>query len=685
MSASSSDDDDDDDVVEASKSALKEFRHKFGPYSPQIITGIFVEVAWCACIGGWLDRAEKASANSSLLEELDLNQRDESNVKEINWILFLVCLAGRYMAILLWFRKHRRHERCTVTASAASAMYIFFSVSQWVYYFGAYYSVLDDLTTVTFAPQVQVKRIASPDATPVANATNMTDGAIDVVNASDAVLNMTMSYCLEKHAPLDCLSKVNRHVTCKVEFDPDVCSGYTWMGRGEDRMKCCVKDIYSLTHPDVPVPFLGISLDAAFMLLKWLAVLSISWTLKDLPIVPKSAQSSGFLNGCWLDLMDSVVFGAYLVNDKVMFPNYGIVYGSGTAAQSQDHSTIDRLRLTWFVAFVLATLSPVVYTFCSRSGEGEGASGAPHEFAQSAESLVRSLQLLDRQSALDRLEECLEIQREAYAQQSAEANHSLMVYVAPEESGGPIGASPSLGRFSAGMGVAALRPGKATTLRGGTYQIMYTDGGSDDEIVPVSRVYPDVKGTAQSSAFGPGCCKGWCGAAGLDGDFQRKAAVIDAIRSLFFLEVPFFLWRFYFEWDGLTIGSFVIILMLKNLVWAIMDFLTILSCGDSSVTCLGMMPVSMLSEALEGSQLSSVWVGPAGLFSLAAEAERKQVAMSIEAQRSKLNARKAWLIIERQKAEDDHDAEARAVLTTEIERVEGQLEGLNVQEKMNHG
>eukprot|EP00959_Pyramimonas_sp_CCMP1952_P304259 6367703-Pyramimonas_sp.AAC.1 len=59
--------------------------------------------------------------------------------------------------------------------------------------------------------------------------------------------------------------------------------------------------------------------------------------------------------------------------------------------------------------------------------------------------------------------------------------------------------------------------------------------------------------------------------------------------------------------------------------------------------------------------------------------------MSIKEQRSKLKVRNAWLIIERQKAEDGHDVEAIAVLTEEINRVEGQLKVLDEQEKMNHG
>ncbi|CAK0883172.1 unnamed protein product [Prorocentrum cordatum] len=368
VSAASSDEDDDSSVEVESAGAWKEFRHKFGQYGMQITVGILVEVVWCACIGGWLHRAENASVGSKTLEELDLVQQDKHNVKELNWIVFLVCLAGRWVAISLWFRRQRRFGRCTVTASAASAMYIVFSVSQWVIYFGAYYLVLDSLTTVTFNPQVQVKRIAEYSDTRATNATYLTDGVIDVVKTDDAVLNLTMAHCLEEYPPLDCVSRVNRHVTCKIEFDPDVCSGYTWMGKGKRAMKCCVQDIYSLTRPNVPVPFaFGQDLDTMFMLLKWLAVLSISWTLKDLPIVPSSAQSSGFLNGCWLDLMDAVVFGAYLVNDRVLYPKYGID-SDGTAAE-KDEKYIDLLRLTWIVAFVLATLSPALYTFYSHSGE----------------------------------------------------------------------------------------------------------------------------------------------------------------------------------------------------------------------------------------------------------------------------------------------------------------------------
>jgi len=511
----------------------------------------------------------------------------------------------------------------------------------------------------------------------------------------NANVSMTMRSCLAEYPPLDCVSKVNRRIQCRHEYDPDVCSGYTWMGKGKAQIKCCVTDVYGLTVPDDPVPYTnGQSLDTVFMVLKWLAVLSIAWTIKDLPIVPSSAQSSGFLQGCWLDLMDSVVFGAYLSNNKVLYPKYGIDLSDGTAADVQDDFSIRLLIYTWLVAFVLATLSPALYTFYSHSeeeeegtGAGTGTGSAPSDFAQSAEKLIRSLQLLERQSALDHLEECLAVQRELYAQQSIEADCSLMVHVAPEKD------EDSEDLFKKGrtqalaaVGGLALRPGKATTQRGGTYSIQYTDGSSsEEEIVPVGRVFPDVSTAAQQSVCGPGCCKGWCGAGDLGDNFERKANVIDSVRSLFSLEVPFLLWRLYFEWDGLTIGSFALILMLKNLVWAVMDLLTILSCGDQTVTFLGMMPVSILSEALEGSPLSSVFVGPAGLFSIAASAERKVVAKSIEANRRDLKARKAWLIIERQKADDDHDVEANAVLTKEIELVEGQIAALAVKDKLNHG
>ncbi|CAK0848969.1 unnamed protein product [Prorocentrum cordatum] len=555
VSAASSEEDDDSTVEVGSACAWKEFRHKFGPHGVQITVGILVEIAWCACIAGWLDRAEKACGGSKVLQAFDLVQHDEYNVKEFNWIVFLVCLAGRWIAITLWFRKQRRFGRCTVTASAASAMYILFSVSQWVIYFGAYYLVLDSLTTVTFNPQVQVKRIAAYSDTRATNATHLTDGAIDVLHADDAVLNLTMAHCLEEHPPLDCVSRVNLHVTCKIEFDPDVCSGYTWMGNGSNMMKCCVKDIYSLTRPDVPVPFaLGQDLDTMFMLMQWLAVLSISWALKDLPIVPSSAQSSGFLNGCLLGLMDAVVFGAYLVNDRVLYPRYGI-NSDGTAAERKDKGYINLLRFTWIVAFVLATLSPVLYTFYSHSREedaGAGTEDAPRDFAHSAESLIRSLQMLERQSALDHVEECLAIQREAYAQHSVEVDETLLVKVAPEGHEKLVEklvtADKLLQDLSLAVGGPAPRPGKAKMLHGGTFSVQYTDvsdSSSDDEIVPVSRVYPDVSAEAEKRKCGPGCCKGWCGIGGLNEKFQRKAIVIDSVRSLCFLEVPFFLWRLY--------------------------------------------------------------------------------------------------------------------------------------------
>jgi hypothetical protein len=108
--------------------------------------------------------------------------------------------------------------------------------------------------------------------------------------------------------------------------------------------------------------------------------------------------------------------------------------------------------------------------------------------------------------------------------------------------------------------------------------------------------------------------------------------------------------RFYILSDSLSFDSYNVILIFKNLVWAVMDLMTILSCGNESAKAFGMMPVRTLGSLISGTGFTSIFIGPAGLMSIASQFASSSANEAMQAKMHSLNLHKAWLIVERETA-----------------------------------
>jgi len=231
------------------------------------------------------------------------------------------------------------------------------------------------------------------------------------------------------------------------------------------------------------------------------------------------------------------------------------------------------------------------------------------------------------------------------------------------------------------------RPGMARWKQGTTYTVRYLDEdqSQQEEDVQLQRLEPDLENHGHGTACGPGCCAGWfrCSylstAADPEEQYDRRAKFVDSFRSLFFLELPFLCWRLYFEWANLGLASFATLLVGKNLVWGVVDFLNILACGNESATILSTKPIQTLTHLLSGTALSSIWVGPSGIFMLAAQMTSTVISDSIEGAKKRLDLYRAWMLVEKTKAGEDANQ-----YDEEIHHVERMIDRLESGLKLAH-
>ncbi len=224
--------------------------------------------------------------------------------------------------------------------------------------------------------------------------------------------------------------------------------------------------------------------------------------------------------------------------------------------------------------------------------------------------------------------------------------------------------------------------GNATHLGDGIYSIRLSSGRKEKVEVDVLR--PDM----EELAAGPKTCsgplvQGCCG--GIPVELDGRAEVLEAIRSLFCLELPFFLWRFYFEFGKFTLTGSNIILLLKNFVFGLHDLLVLFSCNNTGMTCLGTQVLESLNTLTKGSAVSSVFVGPAGFARVAADLGTNMQKGKLEQRKAALQTQKAWMLVDRETTRepsghlsDAHPGTARfnaAIKKTEsrIARIEKEL------------
>eukprot|EP00928_Gymnodinium_smaydae_P005857 TRINITY_DN12027_c1_g2_i2.p1 TRINITY_DN12027_c1_g2~~TRINITY_DN12027_c1_g2_i2.p1 ORF type:complete len:756 (-),score=151.50 TRINITY_DN12027_c1_g2_i2:59-2203(-) len=678
-------------IVPRDRRVRKQLRAFAWPF----LLGTCVEALFCYLMCLWSSGSELRGTALDLGFTVFWSQ---SNLELFFWGTFITCLAARICVLFCWCRD----ETGRFEANSYAAVFMFFSATQWVFYLAAYYWLYDQLTYVERTYEAAI--------------------AFGTQSSSEAAVQDCLRSTSNRSACAGALA-----AECRRPFAEGLpgCVGHV-MVAGQ---RCCVEELRSLSVPLLEVGLAGRRTDigVVFMLERWLSVLVMSWFLVDNPLLPPGDAYRSFTDGVWLDVLDAVVFGDYVLHAKVRGPSYGL--GGG----AKDPQPLLLLWRTWLLAFLTSVLAPIVYRACSPSAAtmasvGAGERPAAHRsLDQCTSELIACLRHLDRRKCRELLDEALTLQHRKYVEASC---HDQPVEVSlprfqprpffasgfPLCRGAPSDASPgsdamspnddgyssgtpallrrhtsaatygaSPGGSPTGFGLlAATRPGLARWKTGAVYEVSYEDGHLPaTEEVHLRRLAPDLE--RHGNRCGPGCCSGWlrCGYLGDTADaaerFERRARLLDSLRSLCFLEVPFLLWRLYFEWDSLGVTSFAALLIAKNFIWAIVDFLTILACGNESATVLAAAPIQTITHFLRGTSISTIWVGPAGVFMLAAQMTQNAVKGGIEEAKARLDVFRTWMLVERAKAGSQAEAYDR-----EIQLLEEKIAELESAQRLTH-
>lgn len=588
-----------------------------------------VEVCYCTLMSGWIDNA---TLRTSPLDELMPFQLIP--MKTVICFTLVVSVLGRVIVLFAWrygVPSFRRHRTC-------AALFMLFGSVHWVLYFATYYWMYDISTDISRDYKI----------------------AVDVVNASkihtDATNGLAWRECMNSVAGNASMCAGVKAGYCKYQYDSEniyKCAGDIKIGSH----RCCIQEKRKLQEPNYK--FLGLDVNNVFVLLKWLGILSLSWTLIDSPVASYLGTKT-FTQDVWVDVLDAAVFGDYVLSTTVRNLAYGIDIENGSPEPMQEIYMI-AVWYTWIVALTTSILSPVMYTLLVPQPADEVKTVSTDDLISKAkEELHDSLAQLDARHAHKYVEQLIELQRQKYAE--TDHNEPQAVKVLQEdgesaESGAESDWYLQLMRDGRSLYEQAyFRKGLAVQHSDITYMVKYQDNKEPtEELVPLHRIQPDL--SQQVKYCGRGCCQGWlqcCPIWSFRGgrrvNYSERMTVYDAFRSLLLLELPFLLWRLWFEWSNLSATSMATLFIAKNAFWVVMDSLTILACGrDSPLMCF-FTPLRTIKTMASGTKLSSIWIGPAGVFMLAAQLASKAAVDSAEDKRNRLSAYRAWLQVEKVKA-----------------------------------
>ncbi|CAE7347244.1 unnamed protein product [Symbiodinium microadriaticum] len=315
-------------------------------------------------------------------------------------------------------------------------------------------------------------------------------------------------------------------------------------------VKCCVEMVFELkraTSDEVwqsKIKAFSMSIGDVLTTAKWLSILVMTWSLQESPFLPPSPASKDFMNGVWLDILDCFTFVSYIDDPNIQMPSVGLTADGKPSPAGMQYYLERRIWYTWLVSSMCELLSPLIYTwFRYRETEPQDG-GKPYVTKDSIlQELMERVRVLDKDGAEETLDEAF---RMTQADIAEPANENEV-----------------------------------------TYRVEYDDGSTEDG-VELCQLQPTED---QPYADDVESCTGWCRTSYLRPDdamtaMQRRAKLIDAFRSVLTLELPFFLWRLWFNW-GDTSGIQVHLLTVKNGLWGFGDLLTILACGNEDATIMG--------------------------------------------------------------------------------------------------
>jgi len=400
----------------------------------------------------------------------------------------------------------------------------------------------------------------------------------------------------------------------------------------------------------------------------------MTWVWKDAPLVKYSDNDKTFMSGVWLDLLDAIIFSSYIEHTAVQNPHYGLVGGVESddvgrpcmSALGRDcKGTLhDYVWFFWFLAISTSLLSPTIYTMLMFLDKD------PDEKRKSDDALndcKKHVHLLNEVKARADLNEALQLQLAEYtAGDSGDADppkHRVVVH-------------------SSGRCGAAVACNDDADF--GCYMVTFDDDKTTEK-VKVDDLYPYVD--HHIDYCGERCCHGWFHPHYLSPSkpkhqldvFERRAKWIDAIRAAFCFEIPFFVFRLYFD---LWLGGFPSIFLLKNFVMGVIAFMLVLSCGNEGATCCSMHPIKTVNGAIKGSKLTKAFVGPSALVRLATDLYDNGIKQTLEDQKKDLEAAQTWLIVERKKWKDK--GEEAEVYHDAISALQKRMDLIDKKEKMLH-
>jgi len=587
-----------------------------------IVVCSVTELSFCIIMTVW-SRINLEFDNDELGKDITHHPKDTTTLVWLYWSAFGTFVLLRILICLYWrFVKNRCHD------SVLSGLFQLCSSLPFVCYLVLYYYMAYQLTYVNARQDVKM-HLSSDNSTGV------------------AVHSFKCSTLYTAYPACDGSSDVGGQL-------------------------CCVQAMLSLQQPVTKIPYF-LQMKSCFNLLSWGSILSLTMIWKDDPLIKLAATDKEFLSGAFLDILDAVMFGKYVVNYAVVAPAKGI--GENKRYLEPDHSLWNATFWTFVVGFTLSLMSPALYTifhYCDVDGEDH------RTVANATEDLLAHIRLLDDEGCDKYVEEAIQLQKKEYMDSADDdgdgdiEEHPVTVF-SDEKHAGPSGYAP-IADVEGLMGVDVEEGREAIASLGdqpACYNVEYHDGlrPSQESNVPVAHIHADL--SQHSKMCGPKCCWGWFRSKTLSPHgkhkmdiYERRAKFLDAVRSCFFLELPFFCFRVYFD---IICGKGVSILLVKNAVWGFVDFLTILSCGNEKATCLSGQPIITVTKLVASTKLNKIMVAPAGLFRVATDCAVSSLKSGDEQEKRKLSEHKAWLVLEREKLEKDDADGNRAVYTPGLE------------------
>jgi len=540
------------------------------------------------------------------------------------WCTFFGFLALRAITLAIWKHVDVGKKACTI-----ASFYMFCSSVQFILYIAFYYEMNGRLTSAKLSEFPKV------------------------------------DYALDPNNPEHFIEE------CLAPYWPKSCDGHVMIG-GE---QCCVvlKGTLHTIMGVVPGGFMTIA--HAFALMKWICVLVMTWVWMDVPLVKFTAADKTFVGGVWLDILDCLMFTSYLEHPATIFPNFGLV-GSGPDKGRPCESALGRacegslyyyVWTAWIVAMTTSILAPAVYTAVKYLDPVED---KKDDVEDAFAKLQKHVKLLNEKRCRDDLDELLQKQTKSYMKNDLEE--------------GVTSHRVHTGRHKA----KRLGEGIMHETQCGMYHVKHDSNDEPKEAdVMVTDLRPDM--THVSHPCGKKCCHGWLRVQYLFPEkdknieycFERRAGFVNAARSAFCLEIPFLILRFYFD---VYLGHGLSIFFLKNLVFAVTTFLTVLACGKEEATCCNHTPIKSTNKIIKGSKLSKIMIGPDAMFRLATELYQNGVKQTLEDEKASLEAQKTWVVVERKRMLDAGKGQSGDTYHDALKKLQDKIDLINKQEKTIH-